>query len=165
MVTRYDVISSRWSSHFCLKMHVFSTFSTIKVKLGEKMIQSIYLCVILQVKHKKLPFIAMLSWFLILDKIQDGDHCWWRQRTLAAPPPTYNIPNLVEKIKGFPLQAKSFRNTATYQKLWGGFRQSPVPLYQGGGMNLRVHPKVNFWVYGENPMVFHSNDTDLFDST
>ena len=27
---------------------------------------------------------------------------------------------LVEKIKGFPLQAKSFRNTATHQKLKGG---------------------------------------------
>ena len=29
----------------------------------------------------------------------------------------YNIPHLVEKIKGFPLKAKSFGNTATYQKL------------------------------------------------
>ena len=28
-----------------------------------------------------------------------------------------NIPHLVEKIKGFPLKAKSFGNTATYQKL------------------------------------------------
>ena len=27
----------------------------------------------------------------------------------------YNIPHLVEKIKGFPLKAKSFRNMATYQ--------------------------------------------------
>ena len=26
-----------------------------------------------------------------------------------------NIPPLVEKIKGFPLKAKSFRNTETYQ--------------------------------------------------
>ena len=31
-----------------------------------------------------------------------------------------NIPHLVEKTKGFPLKAKSFRNTATYPKLWGG---------------------------------------------
>ena len=28
-----------------------------------------------------------------------------------------NIPHLVEKIKDFPLKAKSFRNTETYQKL------------------------------------------------
>ena len=31
-----------------------------------------------------------------------------------------NIPHFVEKMKGFPLKAKSFRNTATYQKLKGG---------------------------------------------
>ena len=29
----------------------------------------------------------------------------------------YNIPHLVEKIKGFALKVKSFRNTATYKKL------------------------------------------------
>ena len=34
--------------------------------------------------------------------------------------PPYNIPHLVEKIKGFPLKAKSFRNIATYQKPKGG---------------------------------------------
>ena len=27
-----------------------------------------------------------------------------------------NIPHLLEKIKGLPLKAKSFRNTETYQK-------------------------------------------------
>ena len=47
---------------------------------------------------------------------------------LAAPPPTYNIPHLVEKIKGFPLKAKSLQNTATYQKLWGGVPSTPRPL-------------------------------------
>ena len=31
--------------------------------------------------------------------------------------------NLFENIKGFPLKAKSFRNAATYSKLWGA-----VPL-------------------------------------
>ena len=30
MVTRYDVISSRLSSHFWVKVHVFSTFSAVK---------------------------------------------------------------------------------------------------------------------------------------
>ena len=30
-----------------------------------------------------------------------------------------NIPHFLAKIKGFPLKAKSFRNTATYQKLLG----------------------------------------------
>ena len=39
--------------------------------------QSAYLCVFIE--HKKLSFLAVLSWFLILGKIQgggqDGDHC------------------------------------------------------------------------------------------
>ena len=30
--------------------------------------------------------IAVLTWFLILGKIQDGDHFWWRHRPSAAPP-------------------------------------------------------------------------------
>ena len=54
-------------------------------------------------------------------------------------------PHLVKKMKGFPLKVKSFRNTATYQKLRGGVPSTPPPpppLYDGGGMNLRVRPKV-----------------------
>ena len=43
------------------------------------------------VKHKKLLFLAVLTSFLILGKIQDGgqdgDHCWWCHRPPAAPPP------------------------------------------------------------------------------
>ena len=36
------------------------------------MMQSAYLCGILHVKYKKLPFLGILTWFLILGKIQDG---------------------------------------------------------------------------------------------
>ena len=55
-----------------------------------------------------------------------------------------NIPHLVKKIKGFPLKVKSFRNSATCQKLQGGLPwPPPPPLYHGGGMNLRVRPRVN----------------------
>ena len=36
---------------------------------------------------KKLLFMAVVIWFLILGKIQDGDHCWFRHRPPAAPPP------------------------------------------------------------------------------
>ena len=56
-----------------------------------------------------------------------------------------NIPHLVKKIKGFPPKAKSFRNDATYQKLWGGIHQQPPPrttVGGGGGVNLRVRPRV-----------------------
>ena len=73
-----------------MKIHVFPLLSTIKVKLVDDMMQSAYLCVILHVEHKKLPFMVVLTGFLILCKIQDGgqhgDHCWWRQRPPAEPP-------------------------------------------------------------------------------
>ena len=38
-------------------------------------------------KHKKLPFPTVLTWYLILSKIQDGqdsDQCWWHH----GPPPS-----------------------------------------------------------------------------
>ena len=53
MVTRYDVVSSRWSSHFWVKMYDFQLFSGIKVKFVDKMMQSNYLCVTLRVERKK----------------------------------------------------------------------------------------------------------------
>ena len=65
---------------------------------------------------------------------------WWRHRPPEAPPPI-NIPHLVEKIKGFPLKAKLFPNTATYKKSRGGGVHQP-PLYHGGYMTLRVRPRV-----------------------
>ena len=50
--------------------------------------QRAYLCVIIHVNQ--LPFLAVLTWFLILGKIQDGGqdghHYWWRHRPPAAPP-------------------------------------------------------------------------------
>ena len=54
-------------------------------------------------------------------------------------------PNFVEKIKGFPLRAKSFRNTSTYQKVRGRVLSPPSPLtlYHGEDMTLRVRPRVN----------------------
>ena len=78
-------------ANFGWKYLFFQLLSTIKVNLVAKILRSTYLCVIFHVNHKTLPFLAVLSWFLILGKIQgggqDGDHCWWRHRPPAAPPP------------------------------------------------------------------------------
>ena len=75
---------------FGKKCMFFQHLSGIKVKLVDKMMQSNYLCVILHVKRKKLFILTVLTWSLILDKIQDGggdgDHVWWRHRSPAAPP-------------------------------------------------------------------------------
>ena len=102
--------------------------------------------VIFLIKPKKLPFFAVLIWFLILGKskfaakmativgdvtgLQQCHHPW-------------NIPHLVKKVKGFPLKVKSFQNTATNLKLRRGVPCTPPPpLYHGEGMNLPVHPRV-----------------------
>ena len=66
MVTRYDVISSRWSSHFLSENGCFSTSFRNKSKACDKMMQSNYLCVILHVKRKKLLIPTVFAWFLIL---------------------------------------------------------------------------------------------------
>ena len=49
-----------------------------------------------------------------------------------------NILHLVEKMKGFSLKAKSFRNTATCQKPKGGEGgpSTPTPLYHHGGYDF-----------------------------
>ena len=48
--------------------------------------QSNYLCVVLLVKRKKLLIVTVFTCFLVLEKIQDGDHVWWRHRPPAVPP-------------------------------------------------------------------------------
>ena len=67
-------------------------------------------------------------------------------RPLAAPPLIkLNIHHLVKKIKGFPLKAKSFRNTEHIKNPRERFHQ-PLPWYHGWYMNVRVLP----WVKLEN---------------
>ena len=59
------------------------------------------------------------------------------------------ILHLVEKIRGFPLKAKWFRNTATYQKLWGGVPSTPSPCTTVGVwicvyVRLLINPNQHF---------------------
>ena len=61
MITSYDVISSRWSNKFWVKIHVFQLLSTIKLNNVAKIMRSVYLCVIVHVKHQKLLFLAVLT--------------------------------------------------------------------------------------------------------
>ena len=102
------------SSHFFFNF--FQQNWSLWIKLWKVLI-----CVILQIGHKN-SILAVFTWKLA--------HSWlnprWRPRwwpflvTLRASnsPFTHKIiPHLVEKIKGSPQKAKSFWNTATYQKL------------------------------------------------
>ena len=45
-------------------------------------------------------------------------------------------------MKGFPLQVKSFRNTATYQKRQGRVPSTPPALVPARGMNLSARLRV-----------------------
>ena len=52
------------------KYMFFQPLSTIKVNLVAKIMQSAYLCVIFHVKHKKIPFLVVLTWFLIINLVK-----------------------------------------------------------------------------------------------
>ena len=114
MVTRYDIISSRCSSHFWVKIHVFSTSLNNKSKACRWKDASAYLCVFHMFSTQEFPFIAVFTRFLILGKIQDRgqdcDHCWWRHRPPAAPSPIKHTSSCWEnwKIKTFHWRQNRF---------------------------------------------------------
>ena len=112
------------------------------------MIEIACLCDILHVKHKKLPFIAILTLFLILGKIQDGSqdgqHCWWRHRPQAAPPPMKYTTSWWEEQR-LSSKSKIVSKYCNLSKTLGGSINQlppPPPLYYDGGINLRVRPRV-----------------------
>ena len=97
--------------------------------------------------NKNTPFLVVLTWFLILGKIQDGsldgDHCWWHHMPPAAPPP----------IK-YTLSCREDQRLSTEGKIVSEYSNIPKPL---GGVHLlppfpcttlvglctRVPPRVN----------------------
>ena len=79
MVTRYDVISSRWSSHFWVKVHVFSTFSTIKYCV----ISGRWLCLL---KHHKFSCYPYSVIFLAVRWHEESRSLDWEAgRAIASP--------------------------------------------------------------------------------
>ena len=104
-----------------------------------KTIQSAYLCVIFHVKHKKLLFLVVLIWFLILGKIQDGgqDSEHWPP---GAPPPIKYTSSCRED-QMLSTKGKIVSKYCNLSKTPGrGFIHPP--LSYGGDMNLRVRPWV-----------------------
>ena len=99
--------------------YVFQLLST-KLKLVDKLCK-VLICVILQIGPKN-SILAVFTWNLANSWLNPRwPPRWWPcLLTLRASNSATThkiIPHLVEKIKGFPLKAKSFWNTATYQKL------------------------------------------------
>ena len=103
---------------------------------------------------KNSPFLVVLTWFLILGKIQDGgldggldgDHCWWHHMPPAAPSPIKYTLSCREDRR-LSTEGKIVSEYSNISKPLGRVPSSPVsPLYHGGGMNLRVRPSVNIKV-------------------
>ena len=103
---------------------------------------------------KKSPFLTILTWFLILGKIQDcnqdGNHCWWCHRPPAAPPPIKYTSSCREderlSTKGKNYIVTKYCNISKTLGM-GSIHPVPPPLYHGGGMNLLVRPRVNIIFY------------------
>ena len=135
MVTK---VSGRWSRQFWVKINAFSTsFDNNKINKVAKIMQSAYLCVIFHVKHKKLLFLAVLTCFLILGKIQDGDHCRWRHRPSAAPLHIKYTSSCWED-ETLSSEGKIVSEYCNISKTLGRNSIPPSPLCNGGGMTLRA---------------------------
>ena len=150
MVTIYDVISSRWSIHFWVKIHVFSTFFNKKSNTcGRNDAKKLCLCCFTYVKRQKWLILTVFTLFLILDKIQDGsqdgDHAWWRHRPPAAPPIRYS--SSCREDQRLSTEGEIVSKCWNISKTQEGVPPTP-PLYHGGGMTLRVRPRVNPLDYG-----------------
>ena len=86
--------------------------------------------VLFYVPHTKNTIFAVLIWFFILGKVEDGgqggDHYCWRHRAPAAPPPI-NIPHW-ERSKAFYWGQKCFEIPQHVKKLWGEVPSTLIPL-------------------------------------
>ena len=114
------------------KYMFFLLFSTIKVNLVAEIMQSAYL------STKKLPFLMVLTWFLILGKIQDTAK---RGPPLAAPAIIY--PSSCREDQRLSTEGKSFKY-CNISKTLGGLHPPPppIPLYHGGDINLHERLRV-----------------------
>ena len=110
----------------------FNFSATIKVNLVAKITQCLLMC--FHLKRKKSPILTVLTWFLILGKIQDGsqddDHCWWRHRPPAAPPPIKYTSSCKEDQR-LSTEGKIVLKYCNISMTLGG---------GGGGGGLSVHP-------------------------
>ena len=100
------------------------------------------MCYFLYVKHKKLPFLAVLTWFLILGNFQDCDHFWWRHRPPVAPLPIKYTLSCWEDQR-LSTEGKIVSKYCNISKTEGRGSMNPPLLFHGGSMNLRVRSPVN----------------------
>ena len=138
LLTRYDIISSRCSSHFWNACSIFYVFQDKKNKKDKSLWLkwskvSTYLCIIVHVKHKKIPILCIFTWYSF----------WVKSRMPAGPTPIkFYIPLSCREDQRLSTEGiKSFWNTATYQKLEGGFITAPSLPCTTVRVWLRVRPR------------------------
>ena len=146
MVKRYDVVKAGCQAIFEW-MCMFSHFSTTEVNNVDRIMQSAYLCVILYVKHKILPLPCSLS--LISNSCQNPR--WWpRWQLLLVTSQAFSCASshkiylmLLKRSKAFHWR-QIVSKYCNLSKPLARRLSAPSPLYQGGGMNLRVRPCVDW---------------------
>ena len=145
MVTRYDVIVGGWF-FFKWKCMFFNMFQLENqtTPVG-KMTQSTYLCVILHVKHKKLPILSVFTRFLFLGKTPR-----WRPflgtSQASSSATTHKIwLILLRRWNAFQWRQNLFEIQQHIKTSRERFHQRQPPLYNGEGMTLCAHvlPRVN----------------------
>ena len=93
-------------------------------------------------KAKKLQFLAVLTWFLILGEIQDGSR--WRPFLVTSPASSRATTRKIYLILRLSSQDKIVSKYCNISKTPGrGSIHPPPPMYYGGGMSLRVRPTIN----------------------
>ena len=138
MVTRYDVICTRWEAIFGWKyMFFWTSFKKKSKSCGLNHAKCLFMCYF-SCKAKKKLFPAVLTWFLILGKIHDGDHCWWRHRAPVAPPPIKYTLSCKEDQR-LPTESKIVSKYCNRSKTRGrGFHSPPlVPRWRYVCMYVR----------------------------
>ena len=143
MVTRYDVISSMWSSHFWVKMNVFSTFFNNKsTTCGWNDTKCLFMCYF---TYQAQQITIYLDFNLISNSWQNPR---WRPllATLKAfsSATTHKI-NLIllRRSEAFHLRQNRFEILQHIKKSGEEFHHLPRPCTTVGVWNLSVRPRVN----------------------
>ena len=103
----------------------------------------LFMCYFSGKAPKKSPFLVVLTWFPILGKIKDGDHCRSRHRSPAAPPPIKYTSSCKEDQR-LSTKGKIVWKYCNISKTPGRCSIPPPPTapYHGGGMSLFLRPRV-----------------------
>ena len=147
IITIYDVISSRWPSHFWVKIHVFSiSFNNNSKSCPYIREKCLFICYF-SCKAQKVPFLAVFTWFPVLGKMMRKDGAKMANIIGGVTGLQHRLEiylTSIRRSKVFDWRQNRFEILQHIKNSGKGFHPTPPPptLYQGGGMNLRVRPRV-----------------------